>query len=138
MADRYTYRQTTGDLLDKGDRVATCYAGGNGGLNPEGVNNPALQYASNVGPLPQGRYVVGDLHSAAIDGINFDARFGPTYRRLKQVNEEQMHGRSGMLMHWDRADRATRPQSGSHGCICPWDGNIIAQLVAGEILEVVE
>ena len=50
-----TYHQSTGELFsDDGMLLGTGHAG-----NGTGLNNPAMQFVHNVGPLPCGRYTIG-------------------------------------------------------------------------------
>lgn len=134
-----TWHQRAGQCTKDGDLWFSGYAGGHGGKNPEGVNNPDMDHIPNVGPLPKGRYLIGHLHTAETDGKDWIGHFGPSYIRLTPEPKNEMHGRSGFLVHWDRADRAQHPRSGSDGCICPEEGAFIAMLAQhiGEWLEVV-
>lgn len=103
----WTYEQATGRLLDpQGERVATGYAGGNCGKNPEGKNNPDLQAMSCIGPLPVGRYTVGE----PID----HAHLGPYALPLTPDEANEMFGRSAFYVHGD--SRST-PGAASQGCI---------------------
>ena len=61
----WTFEQKTGKLSHNGDYVATGYAGGNCGHNPEGKNNPDKQAIHNVGPIPRGWEIDHACHTAA-------------------------------------------------------------------------
>ena len=54
----WTYRQSNGDLLHETTFIGTGYSGI--GI---GYNNPDEENVPNVGPIPQGTYVIGDVIS---------------------------------------------------------------------------
>ena len=85
----WTYEQKTGWLIDtRGFRLSKGYAGGGAGKN-----NPAMQGVKNVGPIPRGRYEIEE----PIDTVTH----GPCVLRLVPDATNEMHGRSGFLMHGD-------------------------------------
>lgn len=106
----WTYVQRTGELWQDSRLVARGYAGlddGDGLVEPgEGKNDPRAQFERNVGPLPVGRYAIGQPfhHPTA----------GAYTLRLEPHPDNAMHGRDGFLIHGDRLDV---PGSASHGCI---------------------
>ena len=103
----WTYEQLTGKLLDpSGALVATGYAGGNEGKNPEGVNNPYLQTVACVGPLPAGTYTMGTPVP--------QSHLGPFAIPLIPAAGNEMYKRGHFYMHGDRTN-ATR--CASEGCI---------------------
>ncbi|CAB4132809.1 Protein of unknown function DUF2778 [uncultured Caudovirales phage] len=103
----WTFIQASGKLLDpSGKYVATGYAGGNCGKNPEGVNNPAMQNISCVGPLPQGTYTLG------VPKVS--SKLGPFAIPLIPATQNKMFGRSAFFIH---GDKASPPKSASEGCI---------------------
>lgn len=103
----WIYEQDTGRLLkSSGVLVAIGYAGGNGGQNPEGVNNHAMQNVKNVGPLPVGYYTFGE--------VVLKSHLGPFAIPLLPDSDNQMFGRSAFYMHGDKVDP---PRSASEGCI---------------------
>ena len=98
----WTYSQSTGKLLDSdGNLVATGYSG----FGP-GRNNPTAQGIHNVGPIPQGLWVVGTMVDMQ--------HFGPTVMRLTPAPGTNALGRDGFLIH---GDSAIHPGYASHGCI---------------------
>ena len=102
----WQYKQSTGELFnDAGEKVATGYAGGNCGANPEGVNNPDLQNARKIGPLPRGAYTFG------IPLMN--SHLGPFAIPLNPNPANEMEGRSAFYMHGD----TTPSGNASEGCI---------------------
>lgn len=102
----WTYKQATGELLDpSGQHVATGYAGGNCGENPEGKNNPLLQAIKSVGPLPVGKYTLGEVVA--------QSHLGPYAIPLIPYTSNQMFGRGDFYMHGD----TTPSGNASEGCI---------------------
>lgn len=69
-------------------------------------NNPSCETISRRGPIPRGVYRVHHLV-----GVR---RFGPVVFDLQPVSTNQMHGRSGFLIH---GDSAQHPGNASSGCI---------------------
>lgn len=104
----WTYSQSSGRLTQDGVLVANGYAGGNLGQNPEGRNNPNLQFVHNIGPLPQGSYTIGPPREGT--------HLGPYALPLTPNPANQMHTRSGFYIHGDRAPTFP-PYSASEGCI---------------------
>lgn len=103
----WTYKQATGELLDPtGQHVATGYAGGNCGKNPEGRNNTLMQDVRSVGPLPKGEYMLGE--------VVLTSHLGPYAIPLIPSPENVMFGRSGFFMH---GDNMQLDGSASEGCI---------------------
>ena len=103
----WKYEQSTGDLYNpEGVKVATGYAGGNCGRNPEGVNNPDLQGVRSVGPLPVGKYKIGVPL--------MQSHLGPLAIPLTPHLDNDMLGRSGFYIH---GDTAALNHSASEGCI---------------------
>lgn len=103
----WTYEQNTGRLLDpNGVFVAKGYAGGNCGLNPEGVNNHDMQAVHNIGPLPVGKYHMEN----AIE----ESHLGPCAIPLTPFPANEMFGRGHFFMH---GDMIGHPGAGSEGCI---------------------
>ena len=97
----WRYEQSTGDMSRDGILVATGYSGAG-----EGKNNPAMQDAHNVGPLPQGDYEI----ESPVD----TATHGPYVLRLTPDSGNEMFGRSGFLIH---GDSVAHPGTASEGCI---------------------
>ena len=86
----WTYEQATGNLISPlGIKVATGYAGGNCGNNPEGVNNPDAQ----------------DQDSP---------KLGPFALVLEPDPANEMFGRGDFRMH---GDSITHPGCASEGCV---------------------
>jgi len=98
----WTYAQKTGDLLLNGLRVGTGYSGFD-----NGKNNPSMQAVANLGPIPQGDWIIVG------PPIN-TASHGPFVLRLEPANGTNLFGRSGFLMHGDSIET---PGTASHGCI---------------------
>lgn len=102
----WTFEQRTGKLYNpSGAVVATGYAGGNCGKNPEGKNNPELQSVKGVGPLPVGMYTRGEVLMAS--------HLGPFAIPLLPNSGNDMLGRGGFYVHGD----TTPSGNASEGCI---------------------
>ena len=98
----WTYEQKTGKLSHNGEVVATGYSG----FDP-GKNNPQAQDEPNVGPIPQGEWMI---QKPAFDSPDH----GPHVMRLLPKTGTVTFGRSGFLMHGDSIQHAG---SASHGCV---------------------
>lgn len=97
----WRYRQSTGALSLDGEHVADGYAG-----KGDGKNNPDMQDAHNVGPLPRGLYTIGEPCDTQTHG--------PYVLRLTPDGANEMCGRAGFLIH---GDSSSHPGSASEGCI---------------------
>lgn len=103
----WIYEQSTGKLYSPdGLHAATGYAGGNGGKNPEGVNNHAKQGERNIGPLPCGVYTFGQ--------VVLESHLGPFAIPLIPERSNKMLGRSAFYVH---GDKSSPSRSASEGCI---------------------
>lgn len=116
------YTITTGVLTadDGSSLLEHCYAGGDHGLSPEAVNNPAMCHVRpDVGPLPPGKYTIGPYqpHCPAVNSPAFQLIPYPT---------NQMFGGSGFYIHYNNPHRdaglapypPTPGRNSSDGCIC--------------------
>ncbi|RSZ61123.1 DUF2778 domain-containing protein [Massilia atriviolacea] len=65
-------------------------------------NNPDADHIRNGGPLPEGRYMIGDVTNHK----------GPSSIALRPSAENDMHGRSDFLIHGDNG-----LGTASEGCI---------------------
>ena len=72
----------------------------------DGKNNPQFQDVPNVGPIPRGTYTI--LFPRAT------VQHGPYVLPLVPAPSNEMHGRSGFLIH---GDSIKAPGTASHGCI---------------------
>lgn len=103
----WIFESSTGKLFSPdGNFFATGYAGGNCGRNPEGINNPDMQFVHNIGPLPEGWYTFGGL-------VETGSHLGPYCFPLIPDVSNEMGGRSGF---WCHADTVT-PRCASEGCV---------------------
>lgn len=104
----WTFEQATGKLIDPtGEVVATGYAGGNCGQDPQGVNNPELENAKFIGPLPRGLYTIGQPV--------LSNHLGPFAIPLEPGPLNEMFGRGDFFIHGDRTDG--HQFSASEGCV---------------------
>lgn len=69
-------------------------------------NDPNSEALHNRGPIPQGRYFIGD----PIDTVTH----GPYVLPLTPAPDNVMYGRSGFLIH---GDSITDPGNASEGCL---------------------
>jgi hypothetical protein len=94
-------RQGNGELLRDGAVMGIGYSG-----HGEGLNNPAADAETGVGPVPAGRYAIGPF---------FDhPHLGPCVARLVPLAGTDTHGRSGFFIH---GDNAAANHTASDGCI---------------------
>ena len=77
------------------------------GKQGNGRNNPDLEFASNVGPIPKGRYKIGKRRSKKSSGRKLDNL------PLTPDSNNDMNGRDSFLIH--PGNPAKDP---SEGCIC--------------------
>lgn len=96
-----TYRISTGDLTRDGVPLGVGYSG-----QPECKNDPTQCDQQDRGPIPPGRYTIGEPHDTDTHG--------PFVLRLTPHADNEMHGRSGFLIH---GDSKSHPGTASHGCI---------------------
>lgn len=82
------------------------YDDGDGVLEPgEGLNDPSMEQAKGVGPLPAGRYWIGKPFT--------HPTIGAFVMRLDPMPGTKMFNRSGFLIHGG----SRRVAGTSHGCI---------------------
>lgn len=101
----WTYKQSTGSLINNsGAVVGTGYSG-----NGAGLNNPASQAAVSVGPIPQGQWIMTEFVAEGDD-------CGLGVIHLDPAPGNDMAGRDGgFRIHGD--DPSKPPFSASDGCI---------------------
>ncbi len=96
------YERTTGKLTkDSGELIGIGYSG-----HGEGKNNPSMEQIHNVGPLPKGKYMVGEPYT--------NPHSGPFTMNLTPDPSNEMYGRSGFMLH---GDSIPNPGTASTGCI---------------------
>src|SRR6185503_20515036 len=79
---------------------------GYSGHPPDGRNNPGMCDVPNVGPIPPGQYTILFPRTTV--------QHGPYVLPLVPAPDNQMHGRSGFLVH---GDSIQAPGTASQGCI---------------------
>lgn len=97
----WTWSQRAGALSHAGRHVADGYSG-----SGSGKNNPALQAAAGVGPIPQGRWLMTAVQDSTATG--------PFSIILSPARGTRTFGRSAFRIH---GDSASHPGKASHGCI---------------------
>ena len=103
---QWVYVIESGRLLGANGLLAVGYSG-----HDEGVNNPGLCNAPNVGPIPHGRWSV-------LPPRNPVDHLGPLALPLVPVEGTATFGRSGFLIHGDTLEDVQHCwRNASHGCI---------------------
>lgn len=97
----WIYSQSTGELSHNDIVVAKGYAG-----RGDGLNNPAMQDVSKIGPCPQGIYSIGTAHT--------DAKVGLIAMRLTPSSTNQMFGRADFFIH---GPHPNDQHDSSEGCL---------------------
>ncbi|KQX19328.1 MULTISPECIES: tlde1 domain-containing protein [unclassified Sphingomonas] len=97
----WKWDQSAGELYHDGKLISRGYAG-----RGRGKNNPAMQAAVAVGPIPRGRWKIG----APYDSKNT----GPFTLMLDPEPGTNTLGRSAFRIH---GDSIRDPGNASHGCI---------------------
>lgn len=99
-----TWKISTGELFgDDGTLWGRGYSG-----HLEGANNPDKQAQPNVGPIPEGTYVIGPAHESP--------HTGPFAMCLTPTPDTNTFGRSDFEIHGDLVS-APGLRLASHGCI---------------------
>jgi hypothetical protein len=117
----WTFDQSAGTMT----RAGTTFHGYAG--HEAGKNNPALQDAKGIGPLPRGTY--------RMTGIGNSPNTGPNTITLVQTSGDTC-GRGDFRIH---GDSLAHPGAASHGCVVLPPAARIAIWNSGDhLLEVVE
>lgn len=95
----WEYDQSSGELRHDGAFEGTGYSG-----TGDGRNNGALQHVQMIGPIPVGRYKIGQARDSD--------RLGPCVMNLDPLPGTETFGRSLFRIHGDNARH-----DASHGCI---------------------
>jgi hypothetical protein len=121
LVKRWTYVQSTGELIDpEGEVAAVGYSGRDGGLN-----KPSMQDLHDVGPIPVGFYRC----CAPV----YHTRLGPDAIPLVPFPGNFMFTRGGFYVH---GDNAAQNCSASEGCIVIGAATR-ARLTCGTVIAVV-
>jgi hypothetical protein len=97
----WRWDQSAGELSLNGQHVSNGYAG-----NGRGKNNPSMQAAQGVGPIPAGKWKIVSV----ADSPNT----GPFTIKLQPCSGTECFGRSEFRIH---GDSVAHPGTASHGCI---------------------
>lgn len=97
----WAYKQSTGWIAHNGKNIAKGYSGAG-----DGKNNPEMQDVPNIGPIPVGKYTIGDPSDTKTHG--------PYVLDLTPDPENEMFGRFAFLIH---GDSVVNPGTASEGCI---------------------
>lgn len=102
----WKWEQATGTLWMDGKKISSGYSG-----NGRGKNNPAMQAAKGVGPIPKGLWKMTGVKDSPNTG-----RF-TIVLVAQDGNQDDIHqptGRSAFRIH---GDSIKNPGTASHGCI---------------------
>lgn len=97
----YTWDQSAGTLTRDGVLISRGYSG-----RDRGKNNPAMQGAVGVGPIPAGLWKITRRYDSA--------NVGPAALELVPLPGTETFGRSAFRIH---GDSIRSPGTASHGCI---------------------
>jgi hypothetical protein len=97
----WVWDQSQGLLFHNGEKVCSGYSG-----SDLGKNNPAMQSAVGIGPIPKGSWVM--------TGVYHSTQTGPFTIALSPQPGTQTFGRSAFRIH---GDSLQHPGLASHGCI---------------------
>jgi hypothetical protein len=97
----WTFDQSSGNLSHNGKFVAKGYSG-----REIGKNNPAMQDAVGLGPIPRGKWIIG----APRDSL----KTGPYTLDLSPAQGTDTRGRSAFRIH---GESIAHPGQASHGCL---------------------
>lgn len=95
------YQISTGELTRDGVPLGAGYSG-----QPECKNDPTAVDQKDRGPIPPGRYTIGEPYDSA--------RTGPFTLPLTPDPANEMYERGDFRMHGDSKEH---PGAASHGCI---------------------
>ncbi|MDB5724999.1 MAG: hypothetical protein JWQ16_1753 [Novosphingobium sp.] len=97
----WVWDQSAGTLSRDDKLVSRGYAGAG-----RGKNNPAMQDAVGVGPIPRGRWIITTVRDSP--------NTGPFTIVLEPAKGTDTRGRSAFRIH---GDSVKNPGTASHGCI---------------------
>jgi hypothetical protein len=122
----WKYHSDTG-LIESptGFALGESYSG-----NGAGLNNPAMESVHNVGPIPRGKWMIGQF-------FDDPGGKGPVVAHLVDCDGTETFGRSGFMIH---GDNSALNHSASEGCIVAprfIRDQIRAGLLTCSVLEVV-
>jgi hypothetical protein len=97
----WVWDQSAGKLFHNGEFISNGYAG-----SGPGKNNPELQAAVGIGPIPRGEWLM--------TGVCNSKNTGPFTIALQPKHGTNTCGRSAFRIH---GDAKFHPGNASHGCI---------------------
>lgn len=97
----WTFDQSSGKLYHNQDYVADGYSG-----HELGKNNPKMEAARGVGPIPRGIWAIGKPR--------LSKQVGPVAIPLTPLADTNTFHRSAFFIH---GDSIKNPGQASHGCI---------------------
>jgi hypothetical protein len=110
----WTFEQSTGKQIDpSGVCQGIGYAGGDCGLAPYGINNPAYEGVADVGPLPCGNYFADYMVAQHPKLGAFAVHLAPDDATRARIIA---YGRDPDSFFW-HGDSIGHSRQGSDGCI---------------------
>lgn len=97
----WKWDQSKGELTYNGSFVTNGYSGAG-----KGKNNPSMQQAKGIGPIPQGSWKLAHVYNSQ--------KVGPFAIRLEPLKVTNTFNRSDFLIH---GDSISNPGTASQGCI---------------------
>jgi hypothetical protein len=97
----WKYVQANGNLIYADQLITTGYSG-----FEESKNRPECERLKGIGPIPRGRYHIGERFESE--------SHGPVCMHLSPLKGTETYGRDGFLIH---GDSVRRPGTASHGCV---------------------
>lgn len=102
----WKWDQSAGELTRAGQLVSRGYSG-----NGRGKNNPSMQAAQGVGPIPAGKWKITELYDSANVG-KYALKLFAVDDKLDDTHSPT--GRGAFRIH---GDSIKNPGTASHGCI---------------------
>lgn len=102
----WVYVQKTGKIYSLGENGSLTYHGLAYSGHGKGLNEPSLQTKKNVGPIPEGKWIMTGMH--------YDKHTGPHTIFLAPARGTKTFGRTLFRIHGDNAEHN---HSASRGCI---------------------
>ena len=99
----WKYYSLSGQILTpSGTYLATGYSG-----NGKGLNSPHMESVHNIGPIPRGKWDIGDF-------FDDEEGKGPVVANLEPRDGTETFGRSEFMIH---GDNQAANDTASEGCI---------------------
>lgn len=128
----HIFQQSSGKLF-RNTEAGVCKLEGEGySGHGAGVNNPQLQERHDVGPIPQGMYLIEVIRGTDGQPCDYEGKKAPVMRLTPEPGTETF-GRSGFLIHGDLVGEAGQEEA-SLGCIIMPHSVRVAVAASGDYL----